>query len=230
MNSRRPGPGPAHRPGVGEPLVGPAHRELGLGRAVELPHGARADPRHGRPLHRGRAGGAGVGQEAQGAERLVGRRARAPAGSAGGGSGPGRRWSAAAGAARRAPSTASNRLRMASEPPESSVPAAKRTDTVWYIGEQTMWRSVGVELPHGRLVVEDGLRGAPRPTPRWSPPWAARWSPRCSASGRVSGYGASSAGGPSNEARQRRLGRGRPRSVAASAIRQVPLGRGQAWR
>ena len=36
---------------------------------------------------------------------------------------------------------ASNRLRMASEPPESNVPVANRTDTVWYIGEQTMWRS-----------------------------------------------------------------------------------------
>ena len=30
---------------------------------------------------------------------------------------------------------------MASEPPASSVPPAKRMDTVWYIGEQTMCRS-----------------------------------------------------------------------------------------
>ena len=38
---------------------------------------------------------------------------------------------------------ASNRLRMASEPPESNVPVANRTDTVWYIGEHTMCRSRG---------------------------------------------------------------------------------------
>ena len=30
---------------------------------------------------------------------------------------------------------------MASEPPESSVPVEKRTETVWYIGEQTRCRS-----------------------------------------------------------------------------------------
>ena len=38
------------------------------------------------------------------------------------------------------------RLRMASDPPASSVVLAKRTDTVWYIGEQTMCRSSGVKL------------------------------------------------------------------------------------
>ena len=38
---------------------------------------------------------------------------------------------------------ASKRLRMASDPPESSVPVEKRMETVWYIGEQTMWRSAG---------------------------------------------------------------------------------------
>jgi hypothetical protein len=38
---------------------------------------------------------------------------------------------------------ASKRLRMANDPPESNVPVAKRTETVWYIGEQTKWRSSG---------------------------------------------------------------------------------------
>ena len=36
---------------------------------------------------------------------------------------------------------ASKRPRMARDPPESSVPVEKRTETVWYIGEHTMWRS-----------------------------------------------------------------------------------------
>ncbi len=49
---------------------------------------------------------------------------------------------------------ASKRLRMASEPPARSVPLAKRMDTVWYIGEQTMCRSVGVEVPDRGLVLE----------------------------------------------------------------------------
>ena len=38
---------------------------------------------------------------------------------------------------------ASKRLRMAREPPESSVPVEKRMETVWYMGEHTMWRSSG---------------------------------------------------------------------------------------
>ena len=38
---------------------------------------------------------------------------------------------------------ASKRLRMASDPPESSVPVEKRMETVWYMGEHTMWRSAG---------------------------------------------------------------------------------------
>ena len=38
---------------------------------------------------------------------------------------------------------ASKRLRMASEPPASSVLVEKRMETVWYIGEQTMCRSDG---------------------------------------------------------------------------------------
>ncbi len=44
---------------------------------------------------------------------------------------------------RSAPSAvaASKRLRMASDPPESSVPAEKRMETVWYIGEHTRCRS-----------------------------------------------------------------------------------------
>ena len=36
---------------------------------------------------------------------------------------------------------ASNRLRIASEPPASNVVVEKRIDTVWYIGEQTKCRS-----------------------------------------------------------------------------------------
>ncbi len=63
--------GPAHRPGVREPFVGSADRELGLGRPVELPHAARADALHDRPLHRGRARGPGMGQEAERIEDLV---------------------------------------------------------------------------------------------------------------------------------------------------------------
>ena len=38
---------------------------------------------------------------------------------------------------------ASKRLRMASEPPESSVLVEKRMETVWYIGEHTRCRSDG---------------------------------------------------------------------------------------
>jgi hypothetical protein len=86
------------------------------------------------------AGRAGVGQEAQGVERLVdpevGRLQDALQ--------VGRDQEGVVGRRRRSTSSAvaaSKRLRMANDPPESSVPVAKRTETVWYIGEHTMWRS-----------------------------------------------------------------------------------------
>ncbi len=40
---------------------------------------------------------------------------------------------------------ASKRLRMANDPPASNVLVEKRMETVWYIGEHTMWRSAGLK-------------------------------------------------------------------------------------
>ena len=41
---------------------------------------------------------------------------------------------------------ASKRERITHVPPDSSVPAAKRMDTEWYIGEQTRCTSLGPKL------------------------------------------------------------------------------------
>ena len=64
---------------------------------------------------------------------------------------------------------ASKRLRMASEPPESSVPVANRTDTVWYIGEQTMWRSRGSNCQTAASSSKTALAVASSHTPVVTP-------------------------------------------------------------
>ena len=66
------GAGPADGAGVLEPFLGRAHGELGLGRAVELPDGVPPGAGHDGALDRLGARCAGVGQEAQGVELLVG--------------------------------------------------------------------------------------------------------------------------------------------------------------
>ena len=64
--------GPADGAGVREPVLRCAHRELGLGGAVELPDAAGSDSFHDGALDRVGTRRSGVGQEAQRVERLVG--------------------------------------------------------------------------------------------------------------------------------------------------------------
>ena len=163
--------GPADRAGVLQPLVGTAHRELALGRPVELPH--RPGPTRSMAA-RFRDGG-------QGAPAWASRRSESNARRA-----PARpdeqmrwRWVGTRNAVvgRSSPQHIRARWRrrsasrMASDPPESSVPAEKRIETVWYIGEHTMCRSSGSNATPRPRPRRRPAR-SPRPTPRWSPPWA----------------------------------------------------------
>ena len=93
----------------------------------------------------------GQGAPAWANSRSEGKRSSGPSSSS-----PRRRWrwvgtkKAVVGASSRSTSRAviaRNRSKMASEPPRKRVPAAKRMETVWYIGEQTMWRS-SAQKPH----------------------------------------------------------------------------------
>ena len=131
-----------------EPLLGRAHRELGLASSRRTPTRARRHARHGRPLDRLGAGRAGVGQEA---ERVEASRRPPSSGALEDPLQVGRdqegRGRALAAQRRRAPSRRRSGSGWRASRPRAACPSQKRTETVWYIGEQTRCRSPAVEVP-----------------------------------------------------------------------------------
>ena len=178
-----PGPGPAHRARMLEPVLGRADRELGLGRAVELPDAARADPLHDRPLDRLGTRGAGVGEEPERVEASRRVRGRGTGGGAGGGSAPGTPSSAAAAGGR-------SRARGGVEAAEDGErPARQQRARREADGDRVVHRRadqvqvVAVEVPHRTPRPRRRCGPWPRPRCPWSRPWAGPSCPRCSASG-----------------------------------------------
>ena len=223
---RRPAPGPAHRPGALEPLVGWAHGELGLGRAVELPDAPGRTRAMVARLTDSRAGRAGVDEEAQRVEAFV-------AAELAGHCRMRCRWVGdQEGGGRAVPAQRverGGRRRSGSGWPASRPRATCRSRSGWRRCGTSASRP-GAGRP-GRSATprprpRRRLGRSPRPTGPSSRPWAGPWCPRCSAWGGSAGTGqARPRPAPSDRAasaarskmrragrRRRRAGRARPRS------------------